>query len=156
VRRTATSPSSPFFDYACGYCRQSNSAVSRLIAEDPRLKVVWRELPVLGPDSQQAAMASLAAAEQGRFRQFYDALFDAGRPAPEAIARARALAGVTPAQPTEIQRQELARNIELAGLLRATGTPTFVIGDQVIHGAVPYEELKAAVARARQASARAS
>ena len=140
-----------FFDYACGYCRVTNSAVSQLLAEDPRLKVVWRELPVLGPESQQAAVASLAAAEQGRFRPFYDALFAAGRPTQETIAQAQAQAGVRPSQPSAAHRQELARNVELASLIRATGTPTFVVGDQVMHGAVGYEALKEAVVRARAA-----
>lgn len=138
-----------FFDYACGYCRQSNSAVSRLLSEDPRLKVVWRELPVLGPDSQQAALASLAAAEQGRFRQFYDALFAAGRPTAQAVARAQAQAGVRAAAPSDAHRQELARNMDLANAIRATGTPTFVVGDQVLHGAVGYEALKQAIERVR-------
>jgi protein-disulfide isomerase len=142
-----------FFDYACGFCRASNAVVDRLIAEDPRLRVVYRELPVLGPDSQAAAFASLAAADQGRYRQFYNALFEAGRPAPEAIARARALAGVNAEEPSPAHRQELARNMELASVIRANGTPTFVVGDQVFHGAVGYETLKRAIdqARARRA-----
>lgn len=139
-----------FFDYACSFCRATNPIVSRLLAEDPRLKVVWRELPVLGPESQQAALASLAAAEQGRFRQFYDALFAAGRPSADAIAEAQARAGVRPAEPSAAHRQELARNLELANLIRATGTPTFVVGDQILHGAVGYEALRQAIARARE------
>lgn len=139
-----------FFDYACSFCRATNPIVSRLLAEDPRLKVVWRELPVLGPESQQAALASLAAAEQGRFRQFYDALFAAGRPSADAIAQAQARAGVRPAEPSAAHRQELARNLELANLIRATGTPTFVVGDQILHGAVGYEALRQAIARARE------
>jgi len=139
-----------FFDYACGYCRQSNAALDRLLAEDPRLKVVWRELPVLGPGSEQAAYASMAAAEQGKFRPFYQALFAAGPPTPDTITRAAAAAGVQPAQPTPAQRAEISRNVELANLIRASGTPTFVVGDQVLHGAVPYEELKKAVDQARE------
>jgi protein-disulfide isomerase len=138
-----------FFDYACGYCRQSNAALDRLLAEDPKLKVVWRELPVLGPGSEQAAFTSLAAAEQGRFRPFYQALFAAGRPTPETIANAAAQAGVQTGAPTPAYRAELARNGELATLIRATGTPTFVVGDQVLHGALPYDELKQAVETAR-------
>jgi protein-disulfide isomerase len=92
-----------FFDYACGFCRQSNAAIDRLLAEDKGLKVVWRELPVLGPDSQQAAFASLAAADQGRFRQYYSALFAAGRPTPPAVRRRRrrlACSGPSPVLPT--------------------------------------------------------
>jgi len=139
-----------FFDYACGYCRQSNEAIDRLLAEDPRLKVVWRELPVLGPGSEQAAYASMAAAEQGRFLPFYEALFAAGRPTPDTIAEAAAQAGVRTAGPSAAQQAELRRNVELASLIRATGTPTFVVGDQVLHGAVPYEDLKEAIAEARE------
>jgi len=138
-----------FFDYACGYCRQSNEAIERLLVEDPRLKIVWRELPVLGPASEQAAYASLAAAEQGKFRPFYQALFAAGRPTPETISQAAARAGIQPGAANPAHRAELMRNVELANLIRANGTPTFVVGEQVLHGAVPYEELKAAVARAR-------
>ena len=139
-----------FFDYSCGYCRQSNEAIDRLLAEDPKLKVVWRELPVLGPGSEEAAYASLAAAEQGRFLPFYQALFAAGRPTPDTIARAAAQAGVQAGSPSPSHRAELARNVELASLIRATGTPTFVVGDQVLHGAIPYDELKQAIAEARE------
>lgn len=138
-----------FFDYSCGYCRQSNAAVSRLVAEDPRLRVVWREFPVLGPGSEEAALASLAAAEQSRFHQFFEAQFASGPPDAATVASARARAGVTASAPTEAHRAELARNTELAGLLRANGTPTFVVGDEVLHGAVGYDALKQAVARAR-------
>jgi protein-disulfide isomerase len=76
-----------FFDYACGYCRKSNADIERLLGEDKQLKVVWRELPVLGPDSQAAAEVSLAAARQGRFMEFYNRLFASGRPAPAAVAQ---------------------------------------------------------------------
>lgn len=138
-----------FFDYACGYCRASNPVVERLLREDPRLKVVWRELPVLGPASQEAAFMSLAAADQNRFRQFHDALFALGPPSAETIARAQRAAGVQPAQSNDAHRQELQRNMELANLLRASGTPTFVVGDQVMHGAVGYERLKEAIEEAR-------
>jgi protein-disulfide isomerase len=141
-----------FFDYACGYCRQSNEALDRLLAEDPKLKVVWRELPVLGPGSEQAAYASLAAAEQGKFRPFYQALFAAGRPTPDTIAGAAARTGVSPATPSPAQQAEIARNAQLATAIRATGTPTFVVGDQVLHGALPYEELKQAIDQARERS----
>lgn len=141
-----------FFDYACGYCRSTNEAVNRLIAEDPRLRVVYRELPVLGPDSQEAALVSLAAADQGRFRPYYDALFSLGTPDAATIAQASARAGVNRPAPTDAHRAELARNVELASLIRANGTPTFLVGDQVLHGAVGYDALKAAIAQARAAS----
>jgi protein-disulfide isomerase len=143
-----------FFDYACGYCRLSNPVVERLLREDPRLKVVWRELPVLGPDSQAAAYVSLGAARQGRFRAFHDRIFALGRPSESAIAQAVQETGVTREAESADARAEIARNIELARAIGASGTPTFVIGDQVLQGAVGYEALKAAIAtaRARRAS----
>ena len=142
-----------FFDYACGYCRASNPAIDRLLREDPRLRVVWREFPVLGPASEQAAVASLAAARAGRYRQFYDALFGAGRPSEETIARAREAAGVGEPVLDDEARRELEKNIELARAIRASGTPTFVVGDRVLQGAVGYEVLREAIAETRRARA---
>ena len=139
-----------FFDYACPYCHQINGDVERLLREDPRLKVVWREYPVLGPNSEAAAVASLAAAEQGRWRQFHARMFALGRPTDAVRQQAIQESGVTmPAAPSEAMRAEVTRNTEMARAVGATGTPTFVIGDQVLQGAVGYEALKAAVAEAR-------
>ena len=138
-----------YFDYACGFCRASNAAVDRLLREDPGLRVVWKEYPVLGPDSEAAAVASLAAAKAGRYRAFYDGLFGAGRPTPDALARARASVGLGEVALTDEFRRELQGNFEVARAIGAQGTPTFVVGDQVLHGAVGYEALKDAIAEAR-------
>jgi protein-disulfide isomerase len=138
-----------FFDYACGFCRKSNADVDRLLREDPRLKVVWREWPVLGPDSEKAARASLAAAKAGRFKPFHDSLFAAGRPTPEALGKARAGIGLGADLPAAVADQELARNFQLARGLEATGTPTFVVGDQILQGAVGFEALRDAIKEAR-------
>jgi protein-disulfide isomerase len=144
-----------FFDYACTFCRKSNPDVARLLAEDPKLKVVWRDWPVLGPDSEAAAHVSLAAAQQGKFKPFHDALFAEGRPTPDAVARAALAAGVDPVAAEKLRAspaatQELARNYQLANQLKASGTPAFVVGDQVLQGAVGYEALKEAIAEARK------
>lgn len=145
-----------FFDYACGFCRRANADVERLLREDPNLKVVWREWPVLGEPSEIAAQASLAAAQSGRYRAFYESLFAQGRPDAAAIERARQQAGV-PAEAvermmgSEAARQELGKNYELARAIGATGTPTFVVGNQVLQGAVGYDALKEAITEARAA-----
>jgi protein-disulfide isomerase len=138
-----------FFDYACGFCRKSNPDVDRLLREDQKLKVVWRELPVLGPDSQAAAEVSLAAARQGRFRQFYDNLFALGRPVPAAVAQAQRSVGVTPTPGAPEFQAELEKNFQLARAINASGTPTFVVGDKVLQGAVGYDALKQAIEDAR-------
>jgi len=138
-----------FFDYACGFCRKSNPDIDRLLAEDKNLKVVWRELPVLGPDSVAAAQASLAAARQGKFRQFYDSMFEAGRPTPGAVAQTRQAVGIAAAPVSPDMQAEIEKNYRLAQSINATGTPTFVVGDQVLQGAVGYEALKDAIGAAR-------
>ena len=141
-----------FFDYACPYCHQINGDVERLLREDSRLKVVWREYPVLGPNSEAAAIASMAAAEQGRWRQFHARMFALGRPTDAVTQQSLRDAGVTAvAAPTDAMRAEVTRNAEMARAIGATGTPTFVIGDRVLQGAVGYEALKAAIAEARAA-----
>ncbi len=139
-----------FFDYACPYCKASNPAVDRLVQEDKGLRVVYRELPILGPDSVSAARLSLEASKLGRFAQFHDTLWASGRPAPETNAQAAAAAGISAQPPTDqAVEAELTRNMNLAGRLGATGTPLFVIGDRVMQGAVGYDRLKDAIAKAR-------
>ncbi len=138
-----------FFDYGCGFCRKSNADIDRLLQEDKKLKVVWRELPVLGPDSQAAAELSLAAAKQGRFVHFYHRLFAAGRPTPAAVAEVQQQLGVKPiARAAEVEA-EINKNYQLARAINASGTPTFVVGDKVLQGAVGYAALKQAIAEAR-------
>lgn len=142
-----------FFDYACPYCKASNADVARLVAEDKGLRVVYRELPILGPDSVTAARLSLAASQAGRFNRFHDALYEAGRPAPDTNARAATAAGIAPEpKPDAKAEAELKRNFDMAGQLGATGTPLFVVGDRVLNGSVGYDQLKAAVAKARYKS----
>ena len=92
-----------FFDYACPYCKASNPTVDRLMQEDKGLRVVYRELPILGPDSVTAARLSLEASKLGRFAKFHDALWAAGRPAPETNATAAKAAGID-AAPTRRPR----------------------------------------------------
>ena len=132
-----------FFDYACPYCKSSNPAVDRLLAEDKGLRVVYRELPILGPESVTAARLSLAASKLGRFNQFHDTLWEAGRPAPATNAAAAQAAGIAPGPANDAAIEaELKRNFQLAGQLGATGTPVFVVGNKVMNGAVGYDALK--------------
>jgi protein-disulfide isomerase len=139
-----------FFDYACPYCKSSNPAVDRLVKEDKGLRVVYRVLPILGPESVTAARMSLEASKLGRFAQFHDTLWAVGRPAPDTLAAAAKAAGIgaAPQQDPAIEA-ELKRNFQLAGQLGATGTPLFVVGDRVMNAAVGYDALKKAIADAR-------
>lgn len=139
-----------FFDYACGFCRKSNADLDRLLKEDPKLKIVWRDWPILGQDSEAAAKISLAAAAAGRFKPFHDALFAEGRPDAAGVAGAERAAGLSSPAPPRDADAELARNYDLARAIGGNGTPTFVVGDKVLRGAVGYDALKAAIAEARE------
>jgi len=144
-----------FYDYACGYCRASLPDVERLLKEDKQLKIVFRELPILSEDSDLAARASLAAAAQGKFKAFHDALYAAGKPTPQNIERAQKQAGIDTASAAKVQaspeaQREIEGNVQVARDLRFSGTPSWVVGDQILNGAVGYDALKAAIAEARK------
>lgn len=147
---------SVWMDYACGYCRASLPSIARLVAEDAKVRIVYRELPVLSEISRVAARWGLAAAEQGKFKPFHAALYSGGQLSEQSIAAAAAGAGLddgkarsTIAAPRA--DAEIAKNLEVASKLGVTGTPSWVIGDRVISGMVPYEVLQQAVAAARAA-----
>ncbi|WP_294393232.1 DsbA family protein [uncultured Sphingomonas sp.] len=144
-----------FSDYNCGYCRASMPDIERLLKEDPKLKVVWREVPVLGPQSEAAARDALAAAKQdGRYFAFHRALF-AGRPDSRGLQAAAKVSGVDQAR-LAVDRggqdvaQEIENNLALAGRLGVTGTPAFVIGTRLLGGAVGHDALAEAIAEARR------
>ena len=142
-----------FFDYACPYCKASNPAVDRLLQEDKGLRVVYRELPILGPDSVAAARLSLEASKAGTLRPVPRRLV--GRRPPRARhqrPRRSERRDSEPASPGPEIEAELKRNQKLAGQLGATGTPLFVVGDRVMNGAVGYDMLKDAIAKARAKS----
>lgn len=143
-----------YMDYACSYCRASLAEIARITADDPGIRIVYRQLPILSPDSRTAAEWGLAAAEQGRFQAFHEAMYAAGRPSAETIKAAAAAAGLDRARAETAVRSravaaEIDRNLQIAGALQMSGTPTWVIGDRVLSGAVKIEALTAAVKAAR-------
>ncbi len=143
-----------FTDYGCTFCRQSVADVKALIAANPDLKVVMREWPIF-EGSEQAARMALAAARQGKYAAFHDALFAHGPPSEQAIKIAAEAAGLDLAAAEEFAASpaatfELQKNIELARRLGFEGTPSWVAGDAVFSGAVGRARLGEAVAAARK------
>ena len=144
-----------FTDFACGYCRQSVADVDALIAENPDLKVVIRELPVISPTSGDAARWGLAAAEQGKYAAFHRAMFAAGRTDQASIEMAARAAGLDLDRARKFAsdssvRAELTSNLEIARQLGIDGTPTWVIGKEILSGAVGKEVLAKAIVAARK------
>ena len=140
-----------YFDYNCGYCRAAIPALQQLIAGDPKVRVVYRELPILASTSRAAARASLAAAAAGPdpYRRFHAALYAAGPVSDATIASAARAVGVDPARIPPDADAEIDRNLRMATTLGLNGTPAWVIGDRVLSGAQPLQALQEAVAAAR-------
>ncbi len=143
-----------FTDYACGFCRKSLGDLDALVKANPDLRVVVRELPIISPQSTPAAKMALAAAEQGRYAQFHQAMFAAGQLDPAAIDAAARASGLDLARARKVAAsapvaQELQRNLALAQKLGFGGTPSWVAGDQLISGAVGFDKLAEAVKAAR-------
>lgn len=143
-----------FTDYACGYCRQSLEDVNALIAANPDLKVVVREYPMLSQGSAEAARMALAAAQQGKFAEFHQAMFAADGPSEDGIRAAAEAAGLDlAAAEAMIARgmfeSELQNNVFMARNIGFTGTPSWIVGDQALTGAVGREQLAEAIAEAR-------
>lgn len=143
-----------FTDYACTYCRRSISDVQGLIAKDPQLKVVIRELPILSSESAAAARMALAAARQGRYSAFHTALFAADGPSAANVQAAARVAGLDLTRATKdaadpTVEAEIEANLSLARKLGFTGTPGWVAGGEVLTGAVGADTLAAALAKAQ-------
>ncbi|MXP40255.1 thioredoxin domain-containing protein [Altererythrobacter soli] len=144
-----------FSDYACGYCRQSVADVQKLIATNPDLRVVIREYPILSPQSADAARMSLAAAQQGKYAAFHEAMFRLGPPSAETIEQAAKEAGLDLAAAEATIASGaldsfLQTNMELANRLGISGTPGWVVGDRIIDGAVGSTALGEAIEEARR------
>jgi protein-disulfide isomerase len=144
-----------FFDFNCPYCRLSHPDVERLLKEDKKLKVVYRDLPVLGEASREAALASLSAAEQGKYRAFYNWMFtDKARVSTQKTIQGVRKAGLNEARAAEDMKserlkREIDKNLRLGNALGLTGTPSYVVGNRILSGAVGYDELKKAIEEAR-------
>ena len=147
-----------FFDYRCPHCRRMVPAIKALLAEDQGVRLVYKELPILGEESVVAARVALAARGQGKYVEAHDRLMaQTGAFTRDALVTAvtavggidgdRLRADMEAPEITALIRRELA----LAQALGIDGTPAIVIGDELVVGAVDLGTLRALVARARRA-----
>ncbi len=144
-----------FFDYKCPYCKRITPDLETLLGEDPGLRLVYKEFPILGPDSRLAALAALAAVRQNLYAPFHRALMAHKGPIDQSVIAgiAREI-GLDPERlAADMAAPEIARQIDdvrkLAETLGIRSTPTFVIGKEVIAGALPLADMRALIARAR-------
>lgn len=146
-----------FFDYNCPYCRQVAPTMIEAEAADPQLRIVYKEFPILGPNSVLAAAAALAAHRQDRYVAFHQALMRVRGIVDEdtVLATASNIGLDVDRLKADIADPEIQaaidRNLALAGALRINGTPGFVIGEEILRGAADLETLQALIEMARAA-----
>ena len=147
-----------FFDYRCGYCKKARPTIAALVKSDPQIRVVYKELPILGPDSLVASKAALAARAQGadKYLAFHEVLMDTrGTIDENTIKTAARQVGLDVAKLTRDMSDPaieatLKATHALASKLGITGTPSFVIGDTLIPGYAELDQLVEIVADARK------
>jgi len=148
-----------FFDYRCGFCRRVLSSMQALMEEDDQLRVVFKELPVLGEDSVRASRAAIASREQNEnlYLDFHLALMTADDLSMNGI---RALAGNVGLDADQLETDmqsdtvtaAIDANYDLASALGIEGTPAFVVGETIVPGAVDKGRLTALIEEARTAT----
>lgn len=145
-----------FFDYNCPFCRKMVDPIHRLIRSDPGLRVVFHEWPVFGADSEDAARASLASLQQGRYWQMHRAIFSVrGKANADTARRAAEQVGLDMARlQRDMQADQVERHITnsflLADHMGLMGTPSFIAGDEGAFGEYSLDELRGLVQRARE------
>jgi protein-disulfide isomerase len=144
-----------FFDYRCGYCKRVASAVTQLQKDEPGVRVVYKDFPILGEVSVFGARAALAAREQGKHQAFHEAMLASENELTqeEVLAIAQRVGLDVKKLESDLQAPEwqaaIDRNHALAKLLGISGTPGFVVGSEVYPGALELPGLKALVKQAR-------
>lgn len=149
-----------FFDYQCPFCRRAHASVAQLIAANPDVRVLVKQFPIKDvPDSQPLSMLgaymAMAAQRQGKFAEFHAAIHTGDLPMTQSkLLQAIAEAGIDRARfDQDVSDPILAGNIrgtyELARTIGVSSTPTFIIGREIVFGALGYDALQSAVDKER-------
>jgi protein-disulfide isomerase len=145
-----------FFDYKCPYCKRVAGDVIKLIDDDPNIRVVFKEFPILGPDSQVAALAALAANKQGKYSAFHKAAMEhRGAFTKDVVVQIGKDVGLdTDKLQSDMSDPALMAEIDanraMAEKLGIEGTPGFIIGTQKVPGAITLDDMKQLVSKARE------
>jgi protein-disulfide isomerase len=145
-----------FFDYNCGYCRSALPDMAALLAEDPNLRIVLKEFPILSNESIDAARVAVLVGEADvDYWSFHEALFTSRGQVDKNVAlQAAADLGLSPVSlelemGTETVAQSIQSSYEIAKALNITGTPTYILGNEIIPGAIGLDELRSRIANMR-------
>jgi protein-disulfide isomerase len=144
-----------FFDYRCPYCKQVQDSIVKLREGDPKLRVIYKEFPILSEESKVAAHAAIASRKQGKYLAFHDALMAArGNFSTDMIMSIAKKVGLDTDKLQKDMKDPaidgvINRTLQLASEIGVTGTPGFIFGKKLVPGAISYDEMLSLVADAR-------
>ena len=147
-----------FYDYNCGYCKQVNKSVNELLSADKKVRIIYRDFPVLGKVSREFAEVSIAVnlTDSKKFKAFHDKLMNGRASSKEEAIAIAGQAGVDTAKLRKTLSSKksqidsiIQENIKLGSEIGINGTPAFVIGEELIPGAIGTDALKEKVADQR-------
>ena len=146
-----------FLDYRCGYCKKGNNELKTVIEKDPKVKVIFKEYPVLGPMSQKLARTALAVylVDSTKYVGFHNALMDSRDPSDQFVQNTLKMLKIDHIKVKEAMKdprieKEIASVSELAHELGVRGTPAFIIGDELIPGSIDSNAMLELVKKARE------
>ena len=144
-----------FFDYNCGYCKRALKEVQAVLADDKDVRFVFKDMPILSPQSQLAAHWALAAHRQGKYFEFHQQVMTTGNSISEG-----SLTAIATELGLDVEKmkkdaadpkiaQTVMQNVQVASDLGIRGTPAFIINDRVIGGYIELDEMKNVIAEVR-------
>lgn len=147
-----------FYDYGCGYCKKAQAIVDDLIKADPKVRIIYKDFPILGEPSQEMSKVSIAVniVSPKSFRKFHDALMKTNERGKQAALKAAKSAGLDVKKIEDTLKTEkdkiekiLQDNLTLGSSIGINGTPGFVIGEELIPGAMDVNVFKEKIASIR-------
>jgi len=149
-----------FFDYACGYCKKAQATVEELIKEDKKIRIIYKEFPILGLASKEMSTVGIAVniIAPSSYKKFYDGMMKSNEKGMDAALKVAKAAGVNMSKLESALKNDSAKineilqsNLSLGGTIGINGTPGFVIGEELIPGAYELAAFKEKIAAVRAA-----
>jgi protein-disulfide isomerase len=145
-----------FFDYRCGYCKKARPDVLKLLAADKRIRLIVKEFPILGQESEFASRAAIAAKKQGKYWEFHLALMEEPSIDEATVLDLARRNGLDVSRlKADMEKPDVTAVIDanhaLAQKLGIDSTPTFIFGQQVVAGAIDFSRMQDMVAAERKA-----
>jgi protein-disulfide isomerase len=148
-----------FYDYACGYCKKAQSSVEELLKEDKKVRIIYRDFPILGQPSKEMAEISVAVnlLEPSSFKKFHDALMTSNERGKDGALKIAKNVGVNISKLESVLSKDRSKiekiledNLTLGSSIGINGTPGFVIGEELIPGALDVKALKEKISAIRK------